>query len=102
MGEGVQQNDALAFEYFLQAIRAPLAFQPHRLELTTSFLGEAYNSLGIMYQNGLGTSQDLAQAAEMYRRAEEFGSPGAKYNLKMIYQRKNIAVRQQLFLPGEQ
>jgi curved DNA-binding protein CbpA len=102
MGTGIEQNDALAFEYFLQAIRAPLAFQPHRLELTTSFLGEAYNNLGIMYQSGLGTSQDFARAAEMYRRAEEFGSPGAKHNLKMIYQRQNIATRQQLFLPAQQ
>ncbi len=77
MGEGVSQDQTLAFEYFQHATKAPLAFQPHSLELTTRFLAASYNSLGIMYQAGLGTQKDIKQARDMYRRAEEFGSENA-------------------------
>ncbi|MCP4984110.1 MAG: DnaJ domain-containing protein [Gammaproteobacteria bacterium] len=79
-GEGVDQNDAKAFDYFLQATRAPLAFQPHKLELTTSFLAESYFNLGIMYQDGLGTRKNSSRAREMFHRAAEFGASSAKRN----------------------
>ncbi|MCP3687832.1 MAG: DnaJ domain-containing protein [Gammaproteobacteria bacterium] len=77
MGDGVSQDQVLAFEYFQFATKAPLAFQPHSLELTTRFLAESYNSLGIMYQTGLGTQKDTKQARNMYRRAAEFGAEKA-------------------------
>ena len=92
-GEGVEQNDALALDYFRQATQAPLAFQPHSLELTTRFLAESYNSLGIMYQLGLGTRKNLSRAAEMYRKADEFGSPSARQNLKLVYRADTSADR---------
>ena len=85
-GEGASQNDLQAFEYFEMATNAPLAFQPHSLELTTKFLAESYNNLGIMYQRGLGTRKNLKQASSMYRRAIEFGSLSAKQNLRKVYQ----------------
>ncbi len=84
-GKGTSQNDLQAFEYFELATRAPLAFQPHSLELTTKFLAESYNNLGIMYQRGLGTRKNLKQASSMYRRAIEFGSLSAKQNLRNVY-----------------
>lgn len=84
-GEGVAQNDVLAFEYFEQATRAPLAFQPHSLQLTTKFLAESYNSLGVMHQSGYGTRKNLKKAQEMYRRGAEFGSRNAELNLKAVY-----------------
>ena len=98
-GEGATQNDALAFGYFLQATRAPLAFQPHNLELTTRFLAEAYNALGIMYQGGLGTRKDLGRAAEMYRKAEEFGSPSSRQNLNLVYRPDINTTRRKLANP---
>ena len=98
-GEGVAQNDALAFDYFLQATRAPLAFQPHNLELTTSFLAESYNNLGILYQAGLGARKNLKRAAEMYRKADEFGSPGARQNLKLVYPPEISSSRRKLANP---
>ncbi|MCP4432896.1 MAG: DnaJ domain-containing protein [Gammaproteobacteria bacterium] len=92
-GEGVSQNDIQAFEYFLLATRAPLAFQPHSLEITTRFLGESFNSLGIMYQAGLGIRKNVSQASKMYRRAIEFGSTSARQNLKKVYQSGSKARR---------
>ncbi len=85
VGEGVSQDDVLAFEYFELATRAPLAFQPHSLQLTTKFLAESYNSLGIMLQSGYGTRKNLKKAHEMYSRGAEFGSRGAELNLSTVY-----------------
>ena len=84
-GEGAGQNDLQAFQYFEMATNAPLAFQPHSLELTTKFLAESYNNLGIMYQRGLGTRKNFKLASSMYRRAIGFGSLGAKQNLSNLY-----------------
>ena len=98
-GEVAEQNDALAFDYFQQATRAPLAFQPHNLEMTTRFLAESYNSLGIMYQGGLGTRKNLGLAAEMYRKAEEFGSASARQNLKLVYRSEINPARRKLANP---
>ena len=84
-GEGIAQNDVVAFDYFLQAIDSPLAFQPHSLQLTTEYLAEAYNNLGIMYQIGLGTRANLQKAEEMFRRGAEFGSLNAQANLQTLH-----------------
>lgn len=85
VGAGVSQNDVLALKYFEQATKSPLAFQPHSLQLTTEFLAESYNNLGIMYQNGYGTKKDLKKAHEMYSRGAEFGSRNARLNLESVY-----------------
>ena len=98
-GIGAQQNDLLAFDYFRQAANAPLAFQPHSLDITTRFLAESYNNLGIMYQAGIGTRQDSQKAGQMYRRAVEFGSASASRNLKSLYQPGADARRKALAIP---
>ena len=85
VGAGGSRSDVLALAYFEQAIKAPLAFQPHSLQLTTKFLAESYNNLGIMYQSGFGTKRNLKKAYEMYSRGAEFGSSKAKLNLKTVY-----------------
>ena len=87
-GEGLPQNDKIAFDYFRRATRAPLAFQPHGLEITTRFLAEAYNSLGLMYQGGIGTPRNLQEAERMFRQGIEFGATSASNNLEMLYQPK--------------
>ena len=98
-GEGAGQSDRLAFEYFLLATRAPLAFQPHKLELTTRFLAESYNNLGIMYQYGLGTRSNTRRATEMYRRAADFGSDGARRNLQHLQRPLEGDRRRELVYP---
>ena len=85
LGEGVSQNRSLAFQYFRLATRAPLAFQPHSLEITTKYLAESYNNMGIMYRSGLGTEKNLKRAREMFRLAIEFGAKSAEQNLKKVY-----------------
>ena len=94
-GEGVVQNDVTAFEYFQQATKAPLAFQTNSLQLTTKFLAESYNNLGIMYQNGFGTRTNLIKAEDMYRKAVEFGSENARRNLDKIGTSSPIIKRKQ-------
>lgn len=84
-GEGVTQSDPQALENFHRAVQAPLAHQPHSLELTTRFLGESYNGLGVMYQFGYGTKKNLQKAREMYSRATEFGSANATRNLGHLF-----------------
>jgi curved DNA-binding protein CbpA len=98
-GEGAPQNDKIAFDYFRRATRAPLAFQPHGLDITTRFLAEAYNSLGMMYQGGIGTTRNLQEADRMFRRAIEFGSASASTNLAMLYQSKTESGRKRLAYP---
>jgi len=98
-GEGVAQNDQLAFEYLRRAAQAPLAFQPHALDITTRFLAEAYNSLGLMYQGGIGAKKNLPEADRMFHRAIEFGSTSAAENLEMLYQSTAESGRRRLAYP---
>lgn len=98
-GEGVGQNDILALEYFQRAVDAPLAFQPHSLELITTYLGEAYNGLGIMYQHGLGARRNLPKAKEMFDRGVQFGSANARHNLAKLYSTASASERPRLAEP---
>jgi TPR repeat protein len=84
-GEGVEQNDLQARDYFELATRAPLAFQPHKLQLATRFLAESYNNLGIIYEAGYGTRKNLKLATRMYNKGAEFGSDNAKRNLRNMH-----------------
>jgi len=99
VGTGVQQSDVQAKEYFELATRTPLAFQPHSLQITTEFLAESYNSLGIMYQSGYGTKRNTKTASEMYRKAVEFGSRSAQRNLATVYSRNAESERRPLANP---
>jgi len=98
-GEGVKQNDLMALEYFELASQAPLAFQPHNLKLTTEYLAESYNNLGIIYQEGYGTKQDMKIAFDMYSKAAEFGSKNAKINLQTMRTRRTDTARKELAKP---
>ena len=98
-GKGVGQNDLLALEYFQRAVGAPLAFQPHSLELIATYLGEAYNGLGIMYQHGLGASRNLPRAKEMFDRGARFGSANARRNLRHLYSSSSAGERPRLAKP---
>ena len=90
-GQGVAADPRLAYYYFEQATLAPLAFQPHSLELTTRFLAEAFNNLGIIYYQGRGRDADRARARDMFRRGAEFGSPGARRNLERLRRQGTLA-----------
>jgi TPR repeat protein len=46
---------------------------------------EAQYNLGVMYDEGAGIGQDLARAAEWYRKAAEQGFVDAQINLGMMY-----------------
>jgi TPR repeat protein len=45
----------------------------------------AQNNLGMMYDNGLGTSQDYKQALYWFTKAAEQGLLSAQYNLGVMY-----------------
>ena len=99
-GLGVEQSDLRAIDYFELATRTPLAFQPHSLQLTTEFLAESYNNLGIMYQGGYGTKRNTKMALQMYRKAAEFGSASAQRNLQTIDTQSAGSERRSLASPG--
>jgi hypothetical protein len=101
-GVGVEQSDLLAIDYFGLATETPLAFQPHSLHLTTEFLAESYNNLGIMYQNGYGTKRNTKKALEMYRKATKFGSENAQRNLRTIHSQSTNNERRILASPTYQ
>jgi len=46
---------------------------------------EAQNSLGVMYDHGLGVPEDDAEAVTWYRRAAEQGLAVAQFNLGWMY-----------------
>jgi hypothetical protein len=100
VGAGVEQSDLLALDYFELATRTPLAFQPHSLQLTTEFLAESYNNLGIMYQSGYGAKRNTKKALAMYRKAAEFGSKSAQRNLRTIHTRNANSERRPLASPA--
>ena len=102
VGVGVKQNDLAAIDYFDLATRTSLAFQPHSLQLTTEFLAEAYNNLGIMHQGGYGTQQNPRKAEQMYRKAIEFGSENARQNLLTAYSKNIGSKRRPLVKPTYQ
>ena len=58
-GQGVAQNDAKAFEWFLKAAEQGFV--------------DAQNNLGLMYLNGRGITQSDAKAFEWLLKAAEQG-----------------------------
>ena len=48
--------------------------------------GNAEFMLGVMHENGLGVTKDLAAAASWYLRAAESGIASAQYNIGVFYQ----------------
>lgn len=74
--EGVE---ALQEQRFAEAraIFAPLARDGH---------GDAQFMLGVMHENGLGTSKDVEAAASWYEKAAAAGVASAQYNLGIFHQ----------------
>ena len=70
-GAGQPRNEALAAEWFTQAIPYN---QPN-----------AHYLLGYLQQNGLGMQQDLAQARAHYEEAARMNHARAQYNLGLLY-----------------
>ncbi len=70
-GNGVEQNYAIAFEWYKKA-----AQQGHP---------EAQNALGLCYKNGEGVEKNLAEAAKWYRKAAEQGHALAQNSLGYCY-----------------
>lgn len=66
-GKGTEQNYKKAF----------LLFD----ELAKKEMTDSYNFLGYMYDNGLGTSEDEAEACHWYRKGAEADDRVAQYNL---------------------
>lgn len=71
-GEGIEQNDSKAVEWYRKA-----AEQGH---------AEAQCYLGISYKNGQGVSQSDSKAVEWYHKAAEQGHAGAQCNLGVMYE----------------
>jgi len=71
-GQGVEQNDFEAVEWYSKAAGQGLA--------------EAQNHLANMYLNGYGVTQDPAEAAKWYRKAADQGNPAGQYALAVLYQ----------------
>lgn len=92
-GLGGEQDDHKAFQYFTQAVKAPLASQPHSLTVASKWLAESYNSLGILYLGGYGTTKNQHKARGMFRQAVKYGSANQVKNLWYSNLPKNVDLR---------
>ena len=73
-GNGVQQNDATAAQWFQRAAEQGDA--------------AAQYNLGVSLAQGLGVPQDASAAAKWFRRAADQGMPYAQLNLGILYATK--------------
>ena len=48
---------------------------------------DATNYLGELYENGIGTKQDLSLAKKQYQEADKLGNPKGKYNLARLLEK---------------
>jgi TPR repeat protein len=86
-GEGVDEDDAKAFDYFRRIANAHADDNPHSMH--ASVYANAFVQLGTYYRTGLsdGTvEQDMGQAARMFMHAATyFGDPDAQFQLARMY-----------------
>ena len=66
------------------------AFREWKPLAEQGFANAQYN-LGLMYDEGLGVTQDSAEAVKWFRKAAEQGNDHAQYNLGVMYQIPNYA-----------
>ncbi len=71
-GKGVEEDPALAFEYFSKAAERG---QPYGL-----------NGVGVCYRFGDGVKQDLQKAEHYFQQAAQAKCPLAEFNLGLLYQ----------------
>jgi TPR repeat protein len=86
-GDGVQQDDFKAFQYFSQIVQNYDEDDSNARDL--SVVSNAFVSLGIYDLNGIANSEikpDPERALEMFQYAAlNFGSADAQYNLARLY-----------------
>lgn len=86
-GDGVEKDDAKAFDYFSQVANAHADDQPDTVQ--ARFVANAFVALGNYYLDGVPGSAvrpDKARAREMFSYAASyFGDPDAQYNLARMY-----------------
>jgi TPR repeat protein len=85
-GEGVEQNDGKAFEWYRKA--ADKGILPAQI------------NLGLMYQNGQGVAKNDSKAVEWYRKAAEQGSDSAQCAMGFMYE-EGIGVEQSYNIAAE-
>jgi hypothetical protein len=83
-GRGIQQDIPTAVALYRRAAamdpRHPLC-----LDIWNTGVAEAEHALGLVYNHGIGVTQDFRQAAEWYLRSSEHGSAEAANNLGTMY-----------------
>lgn len=114
-GEGVEQNDSKAVEWYKKAAEKGLPAAQFNLGLmyqngqgvvkSDSQAVEWYRkaaeqeypsaqcAMGFMYEEGKGVEQSYSQAVELYRKAAEQGHSDAQCNLGVMY-RQGLGVEQ--------
>jgi TPR repeat protein len=50
----------------------------------------AQNNLGVMYENGLGVTQDHSQALSLYKKGSELGDANAKENYERLLEERQL------------
>ncbi|WP_417683948.1 tetratricopeptide repeat protein [Roseibium sp.] len=95
-GDGVQEDDLKAFEYYSQVVREHGDDHPDAPD--APFVASAFVALGKYYLNGISESvpQNAGRAKQIFTHAASyFGDPDAQYELGMMYQPNNgrLAVR---------
>ena len=73
-----------ATEQILPRRMPGLDFEKTKANAANGNASAQYN-LGVMYEQGIGTPEDLSEAAKWYRRAAEQGDPEAQSNLGVLY-----------------
>ncbi|MBI3434230.1 MAG: sel1 repeat family protein [Proteobacteria bacterium] len=86
-GEGVEQNDLRAFEYFTRIANAHADDQPNTPQ--GRLVANAFVALGHYHLDGIANSSispDAERARQMFAYAASyFGDPDAQYNLGRLY-----------------
>jgi TPR repeat protein len=94
-GDGVQQDDLRAFQYFSRIANSHAADSPDTQQ--ARFVANAFVALGGYYLDGIPNSQikpDPMRAQEMFSYAASyFGDPDAQYQLARLYLNGNGAPR---------
>ncbi len=70
-GKGVEQNHAVAFQHYKQAL--------------TSGNDNAMLAIATMYAEGLGTEKDFPAAFEWFKKSAEAGNPAAQFMIASFY-----------------
>ncbi len=95
-GDGVQEDDMKAFQYYTQVVREHGDDRPDAPD--APFVASAFVALGSYYLNGIteGVPRNVSRAKQIFTHAASyFGDPDAQYELGRIYQSSSnrLAVR---------